>query len=197
MYARVYVCMYACMYVCYYVYIYIYIHTWGSRPSLICSKVKKIRKNWKLLHSVNVYMYTFYIYTLIYIYTYTIYIYVYTHIHMYIIYSRNYMESAPAKVPWADLRYLFGEIMYGGHIINDFDRTLANTYMEFFMREDLLDEMVLYPFPDSEGRNPDSGYVDIYVCICICICIYVYTCIYICKYIYMYTYIYMYMYLYI
>jgi dynein heavy chain len=70
---------------------------------------------------------------------------------------RNYMESAPAKVPWADLRYLFGEIMYGGHIINDFDRTLANTYMEFFMREDLLDEMILYPFPDGEGRNPDSG----------------------------------------
>lgn len=26
------------------------------------------------------------------------------------------------QVPWADLRYLFGEIMYGGHIVNDFDR---------------------------------------------------------------------------
>jgi dynein heavy chain, axonemal len=29
---------------------------------------------------------------------------------------KNYMESAPAKIPWVDLRYLFGEIMYGGHI---------------------------------------------------------------------------------
>lgn len=27
----------------------------------------------------------------------------------------NYLE-ANAKVPWEDLRYLFGEIMYGGHI---------------------------------------------------------------------------------
>jgi len=62
---------------------------------------------------------------------------------------RNYMESAPAKVPWADLRYLFGEIMYGGHIVNDFDRLLATTYLQFYMREDLLDEMALYPYLDS------------------------------------------------
>ena len=68
---------------------------------------------------------------------------------------RNYMESAPAKVPWADLRYLFGEIMYGGHIVNDFDRVLASTYLEFFMKEDLLDEMGLYPFLDKDSENLD------------------------------------------
>ena len=59
------------------------------------------------------------------------------------------MESAPAKVPWADLRYLFGEIMYGGHIVNDLDRTLARTYLEFYMREDLLDEMPMYPYYEA------------------------------------------------
>jgi len=69
---------------------------------------------------------------------------------------RNYMESAPAKVPWADLRYIFGEIMYGGHIVNDFDRILANTYLEFFMKEDLLDEMPMYPFADSSSINADA-----------------------------------------
>lgn len=62
---------------------------------------------------------------------------------------RNYMESAPAKVPWADLRYLFGEIMYGGHIVNDFDRLLCKTYLDFFMKEDLLDEKGLYPYVDD------------------------------------------------
>lgn len=75
---------------------------------------------------------------------------------------RNYMESAPAKVPWADLRYLFGEIMYGGHIVNDFDRLLANTYLDFYMREELLDEMPLYPFLDNVStsdtfRAPSTG----------------------------------------
>jgi dynein heavy chain len=59
------------------------------------------------------------------------------------------MESAPSKVPWADLRYLFGEIMYGGHIVNDFDRLLANTYLEFYMKEELLEEMSLFPFIDA------------------------------------------------
>jgi dynein heavy chain len=63
------------------------------------------------------------------------------------------MESAPQKVPWADLRYLFGEIMYGGHIVNDFDRLLTTTYLEFYMRGDLLDEMSLYPFTDRD--TPD------------------------------------------
>lgn len=77
---------------------------------------------------------------------------------------RNYMDSAPARVPWADLRYLFGEIMYGGHIVNDFDRLLASTYLEFYMKEELLDEMVLYPFletsKDDAFRAPgtNNGY---------------------------------------
>ena len=70
---------------------------------------------------------------------------------------RNYMESAPAKVPWADLRYLFGEIMYGGHIVNDFDRTLCKTYLDFFMKEDLLDEKGLYPYLDDGTSGPSQS----------------------------------------
>jgi dynein heavy chain len=64
---------------------------------------------------------------------------------------RNYMESAPAKVPWADLRYLFGEIMYGGHIVNDFDRLLCVTYLDHVMKDELLDEMELFPYNKDEG----------------------------------------------
>lgn len=29
---------------------------------------------------------------------------------------RNYMENAPTRVPWTDLRHLFGEIIYGGEL---------------------------------------------------------------------------------
>ena len=36
----------------------------------------------------------------------------------------NYLE-ANSKVPWDDLRYLFGEIMYGGHITDDWDRKVS------------------------------------------------------------------------
>lgn len=42
--------------------------------------------------------------------------------------------AALAKVPWEDLRYLFGEIMYGGHITDDWDRRLCRTYLEEYMQ---------------------------------------------------------------
>lgn len=63
----------------------------------------------------------------------------------------NYMEnSGGGKIPWADLRYIFGEIMYGGHIVNDFDRKICNTYLDFYMKDELLDEMEMYPYNDEE-----------------------------------------------
>ncbi|KAG8432457.1 hypothetical protein GDO86_016919 [Hymenochirus boettgeri] len=50
----------------------------------------------------------------------------------------NYLE-ANAQVPWEDLRYLFGEIMYGGHITDDWDRRLCCTYLEEFMQPNQFD----------------------------------------------------------
>ena len=66
---------------------------------------------------------------------------------------RNYMESAPAKMPWDDLRYLIGEIMYGGHIVNDFDRLLCNCYLDYFLRDELLDEIELYPYGEESQKS--------------------------------------------
>jgi dynein heavy chain len=67
----------------------------------------------------------------------------------------NYMEnSAGGKIPWADLRYIFGEIMYGGHIVNDFDRLLANTYLQWIMKDDLLESTEMFPFmEDANGPS--------------------------------------------
>merc|ERR1711865_114272 len=63
----------------------------------------------------------------------------------------NYMESnGGGKIPWADLRYIFGEIMYGGHVVNDFDRLLVSVYLEWFMKDELLEETEMYPFAEDE-----------------------------------------------
>jgi len=63
----------------------------------------------------------------------------------------NYIEaSGGGKIPWEDLKYIFGEIMYGGHIVNDFDLLLANTYLEFYMEDNLLDVKELYPYVEDE-----------------------------------------------
>lgn len=49
----------------------------------------------------------------------------------------NYLEGN-RSIPWDDLRYLFGEIMYGGHITDDWDRRLCLTYFQEFMQPSLL-----------------------------------------------------------
>lgn len=50
----------------------------------------------------------------------------------------NYLEGSN-RIPWEDLRYLFGEIMYGGHITDDWDRRLCQTYLEELLQQDLID----------------------------------------------------------
>ena len=50
----------------------------------------------------------------------------------------NYLE-ANSIVPWIDLRYLFGEIMYGGHITDNIDRRLESTYLQTYLDPAMLD----------------------------------------------------------
>ena len=49
------------------------------------------------------------------------------------------------QVPWDDLRYIFGEIMYGGHIVEDWDRRLANAYLFKYCNETLIEGMEMFP----------------------------------------------------
>eukprot|EP00954_Amorphochlora_amoebiformis_P001857 145081-Amorphochlora_amoeboformis.AAC.1 len=73
----------------------------------------------------------------------------------------NYLErgSGGDKIPWSDLRYIFGEILYGGHITDDWDRRLNMTYMRTFFKAELLDGMELFPysesFPEEKFTSPE------------------------------------------
>lgn len=55
----------------------------------------------------------------------------------------RYMESAAgsSKIPFEDLIYIFGEIMYGGHIVDDWDRRLARGYLENSMCSEIFEEI--------------------------------------------------------
>lgn len=71
-----------------------------------------------------------------------------------------------AQVPWDDLRYLFGEIMYGGHITDDWDRRLCRTYLGEYIRAEMLEGEVLLapgfqipPNLDYKVRRAPSGAV--------------------------------------
>jgi dynein heavy chain len=60
------------------------------------------------------------------------------------------------EVQWSDLRYIFGQIMYGGHITDFFDRRVDETYLEVLFKPELFSGMVfLYKFV-----SPDPGPLD-------------------------------------
>jgi dynein heavy chain len=67
----------------------------------------------------------------------------------------NYMEtnSASGKIPWDDLRYIFGAIMYGGHIVDDWDRILCAAFLENLMNDALLEDDEAELFPFVEGKT--------------------------------------------
>uniref|UniRef100_A0A7N6B4D8 Dynein heavy chain 9, axonemal n=1 Tax=Anabas testudineus TaxID=64144 RepID=A0A7N6B4D8_ANATE len=75
----------------------------------------------------------------------------------------NYLEANP-KVPYDDLRYLFGEIMYGGHITDDWDRRLCRTYLEEFIKPEMMEgELYLapgFPLPGNMDYNGYHQYID-------------------------------------
>ncbi|KAF3858430.1 hypothetical protein F7725_011631 [Dissostichus mawsoni] len=72
----------------------------------------------------------------------------------------NYLE-ANAQVPWEDLRYLFGEIMYGGHITDDWDRRLCRTYLEEYMQPNQFDrKLSLAPWFVVPSNLDYQGYHD-------------------------------------
>ncbi|TRY82989.1 hypothetical protein DNTS_022847 [Danionella cerebrum] len=75
----------------------------------------------------------------------------------------NYLENN-TKVPYDDLRYLFGEIMYGGHITDDWDRRLCRTYLEEYIKPEMMEgELSLAPgfkLPPNTDYNGYHQYID-------------------------------------
>ncbi|XP_051731342.1 dynein axonemal heavy chain 9-like isoform X1 [Ctenopharyngodon idella] len=75
----------------------------------------------------------------------------------------NYLETN-SKVPYDDLRYLFGEIMYGGHITDDWDRRLCRTYLEEYIKPEMMDgELYLahgFRLPGNTDYNGYHQYID-------------------------------------
>jgi len=49
-------------------------------------------------------------------------------------------------IPWNTLKYLIGEVMYGGRVIDDYDRRIVNTYMDEYMGDFLFDAFQPFHF---------------------------------------------------
>jgi len=66
---------------------------------------------------------------------------------------RSYLDTNHV-VPWDDLRYIFGEIMYGGHITDPWDRRVCNSYLQVYQNEELLNDLELAP--GFKSPTPDK-----------------------------------------
>eukprot|EP00756_Hemistasia_phaeocysticola_P021738 Hpha_TRINITY_DN15791_c11_g1::TRINITY_DN15791_c11_g1_i1::g.41603::m.41603/K10408/DNAH; dynein heavy chain, axonemal len=51
---------------------------------------------------------------------------------------RNLLDSSGHDLPWEDMRYILGEIMYGGHITDVWDRRTCMAYLTQIFHEDLF-----------------------------------------------------------
>ncbi|XP_076826869.1 dynein axonemal heavy chain 11 [Brachyhypopomus gauderio] len=75
----------------------------------------------------------------------------------------NYLE-AQSKVPWEDLCYLVGEVMYGGHITDDWDRRLCRTYLQELINPKMFEETLFlcpgFPAPPDLDYVGYHSYVD-------------------------------------
>ena len=67
----------------------------------------------------------------------------------------SYLDNN-SEVPWDDLRYIFGEIMYGGHITDAWDRRICNTYLRVYQDPAIFEDMEFAPgfqSPDPTTRS--------------------------------------------
>jgi dynein heavy chain len=66
-----------------------------------------------------------------------------------------------AKVAWAELSFMVGEVVYGGHVTDNLDRQVVNAYLATFLRDELLDEMPLcvgFSTTPANGRTTMEAY---------------------------------------
>lgn len=56
----------------------------------------------------------------------------------FLVLCKNSENNTTGKIPWDDLKYIFGEIMYGGHIVDDWDRWLCAALLDNLLTPSLL-----------------------------------------------------------
>ncbi|XP_070572584.1 dynein axonemal heavy chain 10-like isoform X2 [Ptychodera flava] len=81
-------------------------------------------------------------------------------------YLTKAFENNETKIPWNSLKYLIGEVMYGGRAIDSFDRRVLNTYMDEYMGDFIFDTFQPFHFYVNEQVDyciPELGPRDVYV----------------------------------
>ncbi|EZA57210.1 Dynein heavy chain 10, axonemal [Ooceraea biroi] len=65
-------------------------------------------------------------------------------------YLTKAMTADESKVPWESLKYLICEVMYGGRVIDCYDRRISYTYVDEYFGDFLFDEFQPFHFYKSD-----------------------------------------------
>ncbi|NXC37428.1 DYH10 protein, partial [Campylorhamphus procurvoides] len=65
-------------------------------------------------------------------------------------YLTKAFEQKDDQIPWSSLKYLIGEVMYGGRAIDSFDRRILTVYMDEYLGDFLFDTFQLFHFYKSD-----------------------------------------------
>ncbi|KAJ8973386.1 hypothetical protein NQ317_012102 [Molorchus minor] len=61
-------------------------------------------------------------------------------------YLTKVYKAKDSRIPWNSLKYLIGEVMYGGRVIDDYDRRIVKIYMDEYMGDFLFDTFQPFHF---------------------------------------------------
>lgn len=81
-------------------------------------------------------------------------------------YLTKAFNQADSKIPWGSLKYLIGEVMYGGRAIDSFDRRILMVYMDEYLGDFIFDTFQPFHFfqnDEVDYRIPKDGPKDDYV----------------------------------
>nr|CAH8856482.1 unnamed protein product [Trichobilharzia regenti] len=85
-------------------------------------------------------------------------------------YLQKAVDENDVKIPWNSLKYLIGEVMYGGRAIDEFDRRILRTYMDEYFGDFIFDtfqpfyfyanDNFQYAIPSGNTRDEFSRYIE-------------------------------------
>ncbi|XP_053336632.1 dynein axonemal heavy chain 10 [Clarias gariepinus] len=81
----------------------------------------------------------------------------------------TYLTKAHAQgdemIPWGSLKYLIGEVMYGGRVIDSFDRRILTVYMDEYLGDFIFDTYQPFHFfhnDEVDYKIPSDGPKEVY-----------------------------------
>ncbi|OEH75760.1 dynein heavy chain 10 related protein [Cyclospora cayetanensis] len=76
------------------------------------------------------------------------------------------LSHLPADIPWKTLRFLIGEIVYGGRVTDEYDRRVLVTYLEEYLGEFIFDSYRRFSFSKAPfsytlpSDNSSAGHIE-------------------------------------